>query len=340
MKHLTRISVVLALVAVMALVPALGALAQGTNPLCAGLSDADCQLLTSATAAMGTVQSFSVPSWSIDVTYDAGASGTGALSASGSAQFMIPADLTDPTLAGLLVHLVVDEASVTDAGTTQTLSNLEVLLKDNMSYVNYNGEWYGGEITQDDIDSITSSFSGLTGGQAATSGTDLSALGIDLTGVVTTTRGPDGNVGGQAVADFVTTIDITKALTAILSSPMVGQMLGSATGGDTGTQMTPEDLQMMSAMFAPMLTGTTFGFEQWVGTQDAFIYMLKVDAVLNLDATLFDPTVGKISGEFHLAAEVGEHNGSFEVAAPTGYKPIEELNAIMDQMMGTGSSGM
>ena len=106
MKHLTRISVVLALVAVMVLVPALTALAQGDNPLCSGLSDADCQLLTGSTAAAATVKSFSLPSWSIDLTYDAGTNGTGSFSAKGSGQLMLPADLTDPTLAGLLVHLV------------------------------------------------------------------------------------------------------------------------------------------------------------------------------------------------------------------------------------------
>jgi hypothetical protein len=324
MKHMKRFTLVLALVALLVMAPLSTVLAQGDggNPLCNGLAEADCQILSGVSGAMEGVRSFSAPSWAINLAFDAGTSGAGSFTASGSGEFMFPEDMTDPALTGLLIHLTLPEVVLTTAQGTQNFAG-EVIVQGDMAYVNFNGEWYGGQLTEEDLQSLRDTFSGATGGQTTF---DPAAMGFDLSGIVTTTRGADSDQG----AVFTTNVDIAGLVMAILSSPAFGQLLG---GADMGmTEMTPEDLQLLGGMFAPMLQGTTIVFEQTINPDNNLLTALKLDVNLALDMSMLDPTIGAITGAFQFSADLDEAGGTFEVTPPTEFRPLEELEAQLDAL--------
>jgi hypothetical protein len=330
MRKIARVMPILVLIGVLALVPALTAFAQGggTNPLCGGLSASDCEILTGAQTTLAGVTSFSLPSFSLSFSMTT-AKETVAMDAKGSAEIAM-ASQTDFTL-----HLVIDEASITSKGQTQPLA-AEIILTPTKGFVKMNGEWYGQDITPEDINSLgLGSLSDLMGGaQTGTSGMgDMSAMmsGLDLGTSVTTTRGEDAEVGGAKVAVFTTNIDLANLIVTLVSSPAVGQMLGMA-AGETGTAMTPADLQMISAFVQPMLAGTTIGVELSVNPDDGVIHALKVDMVIAVDASMLSPEVGKIAGEVHVAAEIANVNQPVEVTLPESFKPMEELQPTIDAL--------
>ncbi|WP_119067829.1 hypothetical protein [Aggregatilinea lenta] len=314
---------VLVIVAVLMGTPVLSVFAQGDNPACAGLEAADCETLTGAAAAFETVKSFSIPSFSFSLT---GTYGTDSIdvSASGSGEFMLPADATNPT-EGLMVHVMLDSYSANVPGEEPQSGSVELIVVDGMVYANVDGEWYGEAMTEEDAQSLTDTFGGTMTGSFG-----LDSLGIDMTGVVSTTRGADTDVDGQTVQTFVTSVDVSAMLVSLLSSPAFGSLLGMGMGEDASAlgmdQMTPEDMQMMAAIFAPMLAGTTIEVSQGIGADDSYIHSLALDIVLNLDLTMFDPEAGSISGEMHLATDISGHNETFTVEAPAEYSPMEELD--------------
>lgn len=332
MKKFARVMPVLVLLAVLTLGPALTTFAQGggANPLCAGLSDSDCKILTDAQASLKGVTSFSVPAYSISFNVTT-ATDKIAFDAKGSGAFAF-ASQTDFT-----VHLLIDEASATSKGQTQS-GAAEIIVTGGepaKAFVKFNGEWYGQDLTADDIESLglgdLSGLSGMMSGQAGASGMgDLGSMGIDLTGVVTTARGDDNEVGGTKVAVFTTNLDIAKLITALVSSPMLGQAMGMGEG--EGASMTPADLQMISAFVGPMLAGTTISFEQWISPDDAVIRAIKLDSVISLDLSMLSPETGKIEGEFHFMSEVSDVNQPVEVTPPTTFKPMDELEAQMEAL--------
>jgi len=323
MKHAMRKLSVFVVVFLM-LAMAVPALAQGGDPMCAGLSDADCQLLKGVSGAMAGVSSFSTPAWTIDLNISDGTQQF-LFNASGSGAFQF-----SPDGSQLLVHLVIDQASlVTPAGSQA--GSAEVILTQDMGYVYFNGEWYGGELSAEDLGGLggVTDLGSLVGGQAGM-GDIASTAGVDLTGVITTTRGADEQVGGQPTAVFTTDINVSQLVVALLASPVVGQALGVA-GGDLGLgEMSPEDLQMMGAMFAPMLGQSKIAVGQWVGLSDNMLYKLALDVTIDLNLSMFDPETPPITGAIAFMSEIGAVNQPVSVTFPTSYRPIEELNAQLE----------
>ena len=311
------------------LVAAPGAvLAQGgTDPVCTGLTDADCQLLSSSKAAMEGVQSFSIPSFSINFALNS-VEGETTFNAAGSGHVMVPEGIEDMTSTeGLLLHLVIDSAGYSTPSDSSTGSG-EILVRDNMIYVLYNGEWYGGELEADE-EELDESFSAADVDDIAELQEQFENLGIDLTGVITSVRDADSDVMGQSVANFTTTVDITSLFIAVLSSPAVGEAMGM-TGGTGEDAMTPEDMQMVGAMLAPMFQGTTISFSQGVGTEDNLLHSFALDVVLNADLSLFAPEIGTVAGTLNFSTDLDEFNGMFDIPAPESYRPIEELEAQLE----------
>jgi len=253
------------------------------------------------------------------------------------------------------MHIMVDELTGTSEGKTETVKGLEAIVTPQKAFVQYNGEWYGQDITPEQLaemvpggmGSLVSGMGGMTGGAAGLSAdAGLSALtdmGIDLTGVMTTTRGADAEAGGVKVAVFTTSVDLVKLITNVLSSPAIGQMMGMMMGGATGgmggamggTDATPaatSGMEMFIPLIEPMIAGTTISLEQSIGLDDGLAHGLKVDAMINLDASLLSPEVGKVTGEMHFAIEMGNINEPVEVTLPETYKPMEELNAQLPQL--------
>ena len=323
------------LVVLLALMP-LAAFAQGgPSPICNGLSEADCAILTGWQGNLAGVTSLTVPAWSLEFEFNMQPEAT-AVVASGSAGFMWTGGAED-----FLVDLKVDSLSVTPTPTEPLPSSFEYVMNSTMGYVFYNGEWYGEAITADDLAEIQDLLNTIQGGGTGES-MDLAELGIDLTGVVMTTRGADADSMGEPVATFTSQLDLTKLLTAVLSSPMVAELVGSSMGEDASTPMTPEQLQMVGAMFAPMLAGTTIAVEQWVGLNDGHLHKFVLDVALNIDASLIDPEIGKITGKVYFGIELANINQGFSMALPTSYRPMSELDAALggelEDLSGLGGS--
>ncbi len=330
MKYLAR-RLPVVLVILLALTLVAPAFAQGGDPLCTGLSDSDCQLLLGTNAAMAGVTSFTTPAWAIDLNISDGTQEV-VFNATGSGGFQFAPDGSQ-----FLIHLVISEAAFSSPDGSQS-GSAEIILTPEMGYVNYNGEWYGSPITEEDLAELglgdlgnVADLESLLGGTAGLG--DAAALaGIDLTGIITTTRGPDEQVGGQPVAPFVTDINLAQLITAALSSPVVAEALGMG-GADLGMgEMTPEDIQMMGMMFAPMLGQTTLSFEQWVGVNDGMLRQIAFDMVINVDLSMFDPEAAPITGNISFMSGIDGFNQPLSVTFPDSYRPIEELEAQLDAL--------
>jgi hypothetical protein len=146
---------------------------------CNGLSDADCEILTTAADAMSSMSSFTIPEWSFDVNIAAGEEAMNA-SGSGSARLVIPgallalmseipSDMTDVNamlsayqmitsdlildmLDTMGADLVVDNFSVSVPGEIPTtLDGLQAMYKDRGVFMHMTSPtgaeaWFGQEI--------------------------------------------------------------------------------------------------------------------------------------------------------------------------------------------------
>lgn len=288
----------------------------GENPICAGLAAEDCQTLTGVSTAMADVTSFAIPAWSFDITLDTGAPEQSVtLNASGTGQVMLPADAATST-DDLLVHFTLDNFSATGEGQTQTGAG-ELIVQGNMIYVSVNGEWFGGELTAEDQQSLQDSLGGMTGGDMGMS--DLSSTDMgDMTGLFNTVASQE-DVDGQAATRFATTVDLNVLLPA-LTDPSATEGMG-----ETGQQV-----QMMLTMFSSMLTGTTITFEQVVGQDDGFLHNLALN--VDLPAAAEGAAVA-ISGGLHFNADFAQYNEAFTVTPPESFRPLEELESQMNTGM-------
>ncbi|MEW6581091.1 MAG: hypothetical protein AB1435_18120 [Chloroflexota bacterium] len=331
MKYFVR-RLPVVLVILLALTLAAPALAQGGDPLCTGLSEPDCQLLLGASAAMAGVTSFTTPVWAIDLNVSDGTQEF-MFNANGSGGFQFAPDGSE-----FLIHLVIEQASIVSPDLTQS-GSAEIILTQDMGYINYNGEWYGAPITEEDLAEMglgdlgsLTDLGGMLGGDTASLGDAASLAGIDLTGVITTTRGADEQVGGQPVAAFTTDINIAQLVVALLSSPLVGEALGMG-GDELGLgEMTPEDIQMMGMFLTPLLSNTTLSIGQWVGTSDQMLHKIALNMVLNLDLSMFDPEIGAITGDISFMSDIDAFNQPLAVTFPQSYRPIEELEAQLEAL--------
>jgi hypothetical protein len=331
MKKVVRWMPVLSLLAVM-IGAALPVVAQDSpNPLCNGLSDDDCQMLVDAQANLDGVTSFTVPAWSIGFKLET-LEQKASFDAKGSGAFSMTSD-TD-----FVIHLVIDDASMESEGETQS-GSAEVIVTPEKVYLLYGDEWYADDLSAENLDSLgLGSLAGAA--DMLGSGEDGSLLsmeflgitGIDLTNVVTTTRGDD--MEGMAV--FSTDVDLAGLLVAVLSSPGVGELMGMTMGDSTSElpAMSPEDIQMLAMFIQPMFEETTIVVEEWVNPEDMMLHGLKADIVLNVDASLLVPEVGKVAGEFHFMTGMDDFNEPVEVTLPENTKPLSELEDTLNELTG------
>ncbi|MCD4685237.1 MAG: hypothetical protein K8S97_04805, partial [Anaerolineae bacterium] len=259
----------LLLIVTVLVVPALTALAQDGNPACQGLSAEDCETLLAAQAALALASSFAMPAWEIGLTLNIppleegmealavefSASGSGALS-------------LDPA-ADVVLDLVIDEVIISD-GTETFSGSAHLILTPTMGYVQWEDKWYGGPMEDGDL---PSAYDLTIVGQLSDVSTALAMMGIDLTGVVMTTR--DGDV-------FTTDIDIAGLIVAALQSPMLGSLAGDLMGGDDmGGMELDEETMGMLAMFLPALLGTST-LSTSAGVADGNLNMIGVDLVIDM----------------------------------------------------------
>jgi hypothetical protein len=315
MKFSARLFSVLVVVLLMA-VP-FSVLAQGENPACTGLSAEDCEFLVTAGDNVGTATSFAIPAMSVNFTLNTGEAGAEptVFSVTGSGEVMLPQS------GRMLLHLTFDNITM-QPSEEELPEQFELLVLDNMVYANQDGEWFGEEIEEDDLAELEE----LLGQTNSLALSDLGSSGMDLTGVLTTTRGADMEAMGMNMAVYTMDVNITSLLTTLLSSPALGEMLG-ATGEDMGmSEMTPEDLQMMGMILGPMLQGTTINVEQWFGTEDQYLHHLGLNVNINLNLGMFgEADTPPITGALNVSLDLDQVNETFDITAPTEFRPMDEM---------------
>ena len=320
MKHVTRL-LSIAVVLVLLAVPVSSVFAQADqNPLCNGLSAEDCDFVMSAQQNVATATSFAIPAMELSFNVNDGTSNT-AFGMKASGEVMLPDS------GQLLLHLVLTDISMEPADPTVP-SELEVLVNDSMGFIKYNGEWYGGELTDQDKADLQDTLGQITGALAMGGGDmGMGGLGIDLTGVITTTRGDDVQAMDMTMAAFSTSVDIGQLLVALLSSPLLGALMGSS-GADLGLgEMTPQDMQTMAMLFQPMLAGTTIDLQEWIGVDDMYLHKLVLDVNINVNLAMFGGEGSSpITGAVHVDVSLDQVNETFDIAAPESYKSIDELD--------------
>jgi hypothetical protein len=320
MKHVTRLLSIVVVLLLLA-VPLSSVFAQtDQNPLCNGLSAEDCDFVTSSQQMVATATSFAIPAMEVSFNINDGSSNT-AFGMKASGEVMLPES------GHFLLHLALTDISMEPVDPTVP-SELEVLVNDTMAFVNYNGEWYGQELSDKDKADLQDALGQLTGAMAMGGGDmGMGDMGIDLTGVITTTRGDDTEMMGMNMATFSTSIDLTQLLVAVLSSPILGTLLGSS-GADMGLgELSPQDLQMMGMIFQPMLAGTTIDLQEWIGLDDMYLHQLVLDVNIHIDLGMFGSEgAAPITGAVHIDVSLDQINEMFDIAAPESYKSIDELN--------------
>jgi len=114
---------------------------------------------------------------------------------------------------------------------------------------------------------------------------------------------------------------------------MLGALLGES-GEEMGlSEMTPQDLQMMGMILTPMLQGTTLSFQQWIGTEDQFLHRLALDMNINVNLGMFgEADTPPITGAFHFEADLDQVNETFDIAAPTEFKPMDEMESDLEDL--------
>lgn len=318
MKHVVRLVPVLVIVVLVLSMPMV-AFAQ--DPLCEGLSEADCDMMLSALDTVATVESFTVPAWEFTLKFDSGEEVT-ELSAAGSAGFVIADDIANSVVYIKLDSLVMvpDDPSLPETA--------ELLVVDGFGYVNYDGEWYGEELSESDLADVDEML-GMVESSGSITGMDES-LGLDLTGVVTTTREADDEMHGQSVAVYSMEVDLMTLLVNALSSPMVGEALGM---GDMGMEeMSPEELSMMAMMFAPILGESGIGAGLVVGEDDGYIHGVELWVDLDIDLSMMGADSPPITGEIYFSAEVTDVDAGFSVDPPASYGSMDELEDKLDEI--------
>jgi len=118
----------------------------------------------------------------------------------------------------------------------------------------------------------------------------------------------------------------------LLSSPIIGEILG-AEGGDLGMgEMTPEDVQMLGMLLTPMLGETAISYEAGVGLSDGYLHTVSVAMVLDLDLSLLAPEVGAISGDLSFDLTLDNINQPYSITPPDTYEPFENLDLNLGEL--------
>jgi len=354
MKSVFRGAFLVALIALLAFVPAIKTQAQGADT-CFGLKAEDCALLQ----GMGTADMSKLTSFTMDYTLTLKTTGTGTsdvdVNVQGSGPFSIDATAmsgasSDPTaaLAGLTMANTIT-ASMVGGGQNQK-GTFEFRIVGGKLYfmgdTATQGKWMSVDLAKAAGQVMSNpQFSGMMNGSsnpamaAATDPETLAALGkaINTPGVITAQRGADLTVDGQTVAALQFNLDLAKLLASPDFKPVLKKALESQ---GSGTTMTDEQLTQVGTMAQTFLKDTHLSYTQYVGTTDKLPYGLSLDATVNLDpqtAAMMGGTTGStdakaINLDFHFKVLLSKIGQPAAVTAPADATEVD-----MGGMMGGGT---
>ncbi len=220
--------------------------------------------------------------------------------------------------------------------------NIELRAVDGSLYISPDGgeNWMGG--TMEEIQQLLTGFASIAGEGLPVNPTDLASG--DISGLMSqpgvmeamaglssidpstfTTIVRDADVDGNA--HFVTTVDVA----ALVSSPELAPLIGSAAAGSMGTtatELTPEQLEQLSAGMAQMFAGSTITLDQYINPASGQLASLRFTLAFSV------PNSSGTNGTINLNFDIdfsGEVTST--VTAPETFSPISEaIGAISGGM--------
>jgi hypothetical protein len=258
-------------------------------------------------------------------------------------------------LAELGLYIVVDHFSLQAPGEASSES-LKVLFKDSALYIQLespNGAtaWFGDQaelsatdlqdlqttlgevITQlqsEDTQSMLAQMSELSGVQ-----TQITALANKY---VTTARGADQTLSGQAMAVFTTSFDLVGFLKDPELAPLLLDYLQSPAMAQLSPDLNTTDLTATQIEFVLMTVGLllkepTITAEQWVGLDDHSLHKVGGTLGLSIDPSLFGEEAAMYNMALDMSAAVELEDidtaSLAEVAAPTDYRSLDDTSEFL-----------
>jgi hypothetical protein len=366
-KHL-RFASILALIALLASGWSAFAQQGGSGALCNGLSEADCRLLTDSTAAMQNPHSWTMPAWSFNLDMVSGEESV-KLAANGSGTLVLPqvlmalaSDMPQTggvpslALAELGLYVVVDHFSLQAPGEDLTSASVAVLFKDSVLYIQLespNGAtaWFGDQaelsatdlqdlqttldevimqLQSEDTQSMLAQISELSGVQ-----TQITALANKY---VTTTRGADQTLSGQAMAVFTTSFDLVGFLKDPELAPLLLDYLQNPAMAQISPDLNTTDLTATQIEFVLMTVGLllkepAITAEQWVGLDDHYLHKAGGNLALSIDPSLFGEEAAKYNIGLNASAAVELEDidtaSLADVAPPTDYRSLDDTSEFL-----------
>lgn len=342
MKSFKRLSLFLALVVVVGVLPAVSARAQAA---CFGLADADCKILSTADANLAKETSFN-QEFTFSLKTDANGQNVN-VSATGSGPFavdakaMSSATASDPTaaLSGLKLQMDV-QGSAKGNGSDQS-GKFSIIIVDGVFYYNANDGkgWQGAKLSD-----IASQGTGMTAGNpamaAAQSPELLAALAKipSIPGFIKlqkTSNSPD--LEGQKMVEFVYNVDLKALVTSKDLLPIV-KTISSAMGQDTST-MTDEQFSQFSTMAGSALSDTTIKITRWVGSTDNLYHALGLDINAKIDPSKMGGSGAVTNFSMNLLVKLTKVGQPVDVKAPAGAKMMSPGSSSGSTSSGAAPAG-
>ncbi|MCC7450048.1 MAG: hypothetical protein IT324_21705 [Anaerolineae bacterium] len=365
MKSVLRGAILVAIVALIALTPALTSRAQG-DQRCFGLAAADCELWHSGNdSANAAKYSSFVMDYNITFTLagtgtndvDFKVTGTGPFSVDES---KISGASSDPTAALTALTMANTLTASLNASGQSQMGTFEFRI------VGGNLYFKGDQATQNkwmfislgkalssamSNPAITDALSGAMGGGTGTGSSSNPATAImndpevmaaiakipDIPGFIKVERQADLSIGDEKVAQFVMNFDI---LTLIKSKEFAPVLKAGLKSSNQGAEVDDKQVQQIVAIAQTVLKDTKFSITQWVGTTDKLSHGLGIDFTMKVD----ENTAALMNSSSSGAAKPVDINFHFDVKLTKIGQPVT-VEAVTDateidtsSMMGGGSS--
>lgn len=252
------------------------------------------------------------------------------------------------------LHMIVDQAA-TQTPDESNAASAEILFYNGGLYVRQrapNGAeaWFGEMLDMSELD-MEDLQSGLEDMQedldseetqeaiaqlSELSGT-MAGLGDAVNSQVTTTREADQEFNGHPVAVFKTTFDLpgflaspdlAQYLTSILTSPAM-----SALGTDVDlSQLNQKTMVLVLTAVSLGLEQSEISMEQWIGTEDHYMYKMGMTVDINLDMSyLPDTEIPPIRMTLNVGLAMDNFNGDVfaGIEAPAEFRPMDDTDAFL-----------
>ncbi len=306
MKSVLRGCILLAIVALIALTPALTSRAQGETR-CFGLAGADCKLWYSGTDA-ANASKYSSFVMDYNVTFTLAGTGTNDVDfkVTGTGPFSLDASKVSTTSSDPTAAI----AALTMANTlTASLNASGQSQKGSFEFRIVGGNLYfkGDQATQNkwmfvslgkalssamSNPSFSNALSSAMGGGSGSSSNPAMAMLNDpevmaalakipdIPGFIKLERQADLDIGGEKAAQLVMSFDI---LTLVKSKEFAPILKAGLKSQNQGAEVDDKQIQQIVAIAQTVLKDTKLSITQWVGTNDKLSHGLGIDFVMKVD---------------------------------------------------------